>query len=231
MLFQLPYDLTTKTIAWSVPIALALIVGIYFMFQSRQIGKSNPSVGKIKQGYGIFLIGWGVCRIFFSLSDYVDNLYGQTSFAYTQLLLTGYVLLVFAFTLLIYAIETRIQASSSLLVTKFLGVMVGVLLVLWVVAIVDPSIVATARIIGFAIGIVLGLIVIVFYVRLAILSTGQVRTRVIVNFLAFCLIFAGHTLDSAFGTQTFPWINTYIWFPAVLSALGVICFYLSQKGD
>ncbi|HMF31958.1 MAG TPA: hypothetical protein VKK79_11110 [Candidatus Lokiarchaeia archaeon] len=223
-----PYDLTQKTVAWAVPITLALIVGIYFLLQSQRMKKDNPSVGKIKQGYGIFLIGWGVCRIFFTLSDFVDNAEGESVFAYTQLLLTGYVLLIFAMSLLIHAIETRIKASSSQAITKFLGIGVVILVVFWIVAISDPGIVDVARWVGLGVGIVLGLIVIVFYARLAIMSTGQVRTRVILNFLAFVLIFAGHLLDSKFVMFL---IVSIIWFPAVLSALGVICFYLSQKGD
>jgi hypothetical protein len=113
-------------------------------------------------------------------------------------------LLIFAFTLLIFGIETKTQASSSLLVAKLLGIMVGVFIVLWVEAIADSPIVAIARVIGIAIGIVLGIVVIIFYIWLTIMSVGQVCTRVILNFLVFCLIFVGYDLDSAYGMQAFP---------------------------
>ncbi len=225
---ELPYNLFDKAIAWVIAIALAIIVGIIFLQQAKTVKGESEVVGRIKKGYSIFLLGWAGTRIFFLCSDFERSINDDQTLLYTRLLLTGYILMIVAMSWLVWAIESRMQGSHALPLTKFLIVASIVLGVLWVVAIFNADVVTLARSIAYIIGSVLGVVVIIFYIRLAIQSTGTIRKRVFLNFLAFVLIFLGHTLDSQWVVN---WIKDVIWVPAVISAAGVICFYLSQRQE
>ncbi len=225
---ELGYNFLDKSIAWTCTIVLAIIVGLIFLKQSRTVKKESDVVSRIKKGYSVFLLGWAATRIFFLFSDYEKLLVDDQSLLYTRFLLTGYVLMIVAMSWLVWAIESRMQGSHALPLTKFLIVASIVLGVLWVVAIFNADVVTVARSIAYIIGTVLGLVVIIFYIRLAVQATGTIRKRVFLNFLAFVLIFLGHTLDSQWVVN---WIKDVIWVPAVISAAGVICFYMSQKQE
>ncbi len=232
---DLGYNFIEKASGWIGAIALAIIVGIIFLKQSRVLKRDSPVVSRIKRGYSIFLLGWAACRIFFLLSDN-EKLVNMVSnniptLHYSQLLLTGYVLMIIAMSWLVWAIESHMQGSHALPLTKFLIVTCIVIGVIWIIAIFYAAIVETARLVAFIVGPVLGLVVIIFYIRLTIQSTGAVRRRVFLNFLAFVLIFLGHTIDSEWVRSALSWVSTYIWLPGIISAVGVLCFYVSQKSE
>ncbi len=229
---DLGYNFGDKIVGWGVAIILAVVVGIIFLKQARSVKAESDVVSRIKKGYSVFLLGWAACRIFFLFSDNEKLLHivdiRFPTLLYTQLLLTGYILMIVAMSWLVWAIESRMQGSHALPLTKFLIVASIVIGVIWVVAIFNSDFVDVARGAAYIIGAVLGLVVIIFYIRLAVQATGTIRKRVLLNFLAFVLIFLGHTLDSQWIVGM---IANIIWFPAILSAAGVLCFYFSQKSE
>jgi hypothetical protein len=220
-----PYNLPLKIVIWSITILVSIWIGILFYIIAQKVKSESPSIARIKKGYGTFFLGWALTRVFFLLSDFELDRNGETSL-YAVLLVTGYLFLLFALAILMYGIESSIEERKSLILTKIIIGGCVVNLIFWGLCLFTPSIITFAKYFGYSLGAVVGIIVIIFYFWLAKKSTGSLRKNVIINLLGITLIFLGQTLDSTYVVFLF---DSVIWVPAIVSLVGVLVFYWSQK--
>ncbi|MHA1339184.1 MAG: hypothetical protein ACTSRZ_03875 [Promethearchaeota archaeon] len=225
VVYSVPYNLTHKIIAWSCTIVLSIVVGFLLINLSKKNKEKSESLSKIRYFYGIFLIGWGIGRFLFLLSDYALDKEGKSE-AYAQFLLIGYLVIIWSFLLLIYTIEKYIKSPPSLTVTKILMVGGFGLIGFWIGVIFDPTIDVYARWFSYIIGGIVGFIIFFYYLILAFRVVGSVRKLALLNLLGISLIFTGHVLDTEYIS---PFYYPIIWFPPLFSIAGIILFYYVQK--
>lgn len=203
--------------------AILIIFGVLFLFNARK--QELESVKKLKMGFGLFGIFYGVCRIFFIIAfqDFTNpdlNYDIYTSLAYS----TGMV----GFTTIIYGFE-QVKYEK-----RYFTIIAAIITILTIVGTVVTILrMATIREMLLAIiwlgTPISGLMLFFLYLNLIKLSTGIVKKKAIFSLLGFFIMVVGISLDS----QVFlaiEWIPIWVKMDIVpiLCIVGYLIFSINQ---
>jgi hypothetical protein len=209
---------------------VSMIIFAVFMFLKRRDKELSSAQKNIKLGYCLFLLSYGITRLFFIFSDF--EIYSVPPPTSETFMSTIYVGIAYAFGIL-GAIWLIVMIERYLLHTKYIFTIISIIIfglsIISIFAIISTDLLTT--IIAFSLPVFFG-IVVILYLYVAINSTGDVRKRSLGVVLGLLIMMLGFILGSSLMGGILDPIGLYI--PRILIEpfvviVGSAVFTFSQR--
>ncbi|NVM05256.1 MAG: hypothetical protein HWN67_23255 [Candidatus Helarchaeota archaeon] len=197
--------------------AILIILGVSFLLRVKK--QEDEAAKRIKIAFGLFGVLYGICRIFFILmfQDFTNpaqnyDLFANIAYSFGMLGLTS---IIWAIEKVKY--ETRYFFLTGLAITIITTA--GIVLNLLGMAVIRELIL----IIIMSGTPVAGFFIIILYIQVIRLSSGEVRKKALYSLIGFLIMVVGITMDGQFflAIETIP-----IWFKMDVVPLFCIVGYL-----
>ena len=203
---------------------ILLVFGVVFLVISRK--QELESAKRIKVAFGLFGIFYGICRIVFILMFQPFTL---PQYNYDLLANIAYTFGMLGFSSIVWALEKVKYEDTNyfLIAIMILTVMTGVGVIFNILNIANlREFILIVIMLGTPIT---GFFIILLYIQVIQMSTGELRTKAIYSLLGFIIMVVGITMDGQFflGIESVP-----LWFKMdvvpLLSIGGYLMFAVNQ---
>lgn len=185
----LPYDVNLKATFWIIVIIYLGIIGILLIIRS--LKAEVESLKETQRAYAIFLYMYAMGRIFFIFSDYERDVRGDTAL-YFQFVIIAYICIIIGLLIVIYVLESHVITKTKHKISYIILILLGVNIVL----LFFPNLIAIVRYVNYGLLYTEGILVLLIYLYLIINTSGSLRTKSILIFIALICMIVGSILDS-----------------------------------
>ncbi len=212
----LQWNLTEYGFLWLIAIIITWIVGFLFWRLSRKEGILDVTK-KIYLGYAIYAFLFGICKLFFTFSNYDYNPNSSTqSFEYEVFYAIGMIIQIFALAILIYDVSRYLLNTKgyiTLIPIANLAIM-PFFFNYWEVYCLISQILAP----------VYAIIIMIAYLIIARSAPGEICHRAIMTIFSFVLFVVAMLIDARFIKDVVPFWLGYI-VPPIIFIIGLTLFF------
>lgn len=227
LLESLGYDLGQKIVAWSIAIVICFIAGVILILRGLKHKAENITSFRIYMNYALLLFCLGISRLFFFASDFEKQANG-VSLLYQQYVLVAYTIRIFGFLCVLFVLEKYLlQFKKTILSLLYLVLGIAASLFIILAGFFEDVLWFFRYMANISAGIG-GIFVLLLFLKLITITTGDLKKKAIINFFAVSFILLGGLLDSNTLIHVF---NKVIWIPAIFPMVGVILLTQGQKAD
>jgi hypothetical protein len=211
------YNLWEKEIAWLIVIGYATFIALMFFKRSAQAKKvSSGYQSEIFKAFGLFILGIVGARIFFIFSD-IERWNNCQSTLHAQYVLFSYTVGIFSSLMLLKVIERDVLLMKKGIGFKMYLTFALIALMLAIFASIIIEYLDTIRLINTIISSFGAGLLMILYIKMIMLSTGEVRRQALLTLLGVVTIFLGSIIDSELLIRQ---LNIPIWLPAIFPMVG-----------
>jgi hypothetical protein len=185
----LPYDVNVKTIIWTITLIYLGIIAALLFIKSRKV--ELKSLRDTQHAYGFFLLFYITQRIFFILSDYQRDAYGETVLYY-RLVVLGYIFIILSFLNIIYILEKHVITKTKYIITILILCFSGINTILFFF----PNLIEIVRYLNYFLLYGEVILLLIIYIYISIKTTGKPRKKAILIFVGILIMIIGSILDS-----------------------------------
>ncbi len=217
----LPYDVNLKTMVWIIAMIYLGILGILLIIRSFKA--EIKSLKETQRAYAFLIYMFAIGRIFFIFSDYERDSRGDTAL-YFQFVLFAYICFIIGFLAVTYVLESHVITRTKHGITYIVLILLGINIIM----LFFPNLVPIVRYINYGLLYGQAILIILIYLYLIINTSGRLRSKSLLIFIALIIMMLGSILDS--DALIISGISSPLYNP-ILLAIGATMFSYAQMKE